>query len=434
MSSAAARQPVSIASMFASGAVVAGVLASIVLYDLFVYFFGIPVPRETVFLMALAIVVGRVGVMVVEPRSDDEHFISWLAITLLGYQAINLLVAILTTGEVTRTLYFAAPIVAAYLAIECPRAFKVVLIFILCAMLASELIETVTAQYQFFSEDRRLSGVFWDDFMGENEVFRAKGLFAGPLTAAYVSLGIALVFRRSMTVLVLCLLCAAAANGRGAMLWITVLAIVALVRDFGSGRSIVRRFWSGIILLGAIYVLGAIVLDENAIERVTNMFSPSENSNSARMYYWEDGWQTFWSTDSLFGFLFGQPNLFRREFDNSAENDHLQILLDYGILGFLLFFGALMWTLSRLKASLADRLFVLGLLCLMMFVAPPLSTMTCSVLFWFFLFGEVTNARGVGQTPSRRSFVVPGVELQSSVTTDRVPSVMVVSPNTGSSI
>lgn len=397
----ATQRPVRISSVIAASAVIAGVFVSIVFYDLTVYFFGIPVPRETVFLVALGIILVRVVVLLAESRSGDEHFMVWLALTLLGYQAINLFIAILTVGEPTRALYFTAPIIGVFLVIECRRAFKVVLIAILCASVAAELYETITNEYLFFSEDRLVSGVFYEEFMGEYGVFRAKGFFAGPLTAAYVSLGIALVFRRNVAVLALCLIGAAAASGRGAMLWIVVLLVSALVREFGTARSFGHRLLIWVIVLGTVYAGGSVVFDEAAFERLQNIFSPSEGSNSARLEYWEAAWNLFLSQGSYFGAVFGSPNLFHQEFESSAENDYLQILIDYGVVGFGLFFSGLIWTVTRLKTSFADRLFVLAVVGLMVFIAPPLSAMTTSILFWFFLFGELASTRELSTVDHR---------------------------------
>ncbi|WP_409281870.1 hypothetical protein, partial [Pseudomonas defluvii] len=69
-------------------------------------------------------------------------------------------------------------------------------------------------------------------------------------------------------------------------------------------------------------------------------------TNSARLYYWLSGWQEYRGYE-LNKIFFGDNGYYRALYGNNAESGWLTLLLDFGLVGFLIYFVPLVFVLLK---------------------------------------------------------------------------------------
>ncbi|WP_225035911.1 O-antigen ligase family protein [Winogradskyella sp. SM1960] len=222
---------------------------------------------------------------------------------------------------------------------------------------------------------------------GHSQIFRAKGLFEGPLALSQFAIGLAFLFRSNLKILVVAVLLTILANGRLGMVITGVMFILYFVSKYDlvsiiKSKKFIRLFFLSLVLIisAAVYLI-----DEKSIERISNSFSFEDNSNTARLYYWEEAINIF-GDYNIFNILLGNSGYFREVTGNSAENGWLMLLLDNGILGLLFYiFPLLIVSLLSLKHKTGHWLYV-GVLFLAMMVQTFNLGVSASLLYWIIIY------------------------------------------------
>ena len=175
-------------------------------------------------------------------------------------------------------------------------------------------------------------------FGGFSGIFRAKGLFEGPLALGQFSVGIALLFRKNIKIILLCIFGAILAASRLGMVIGSGILIVHLLEYYNILKFFLKKqFVFGIIVVITLtlFIL-PFLLNASSIERLLDSFSFGDSSNSARLYYWTKAIEIFSSYDWIH-IIFGNSGYYRHIIGNSAENGWLMLLLNNGLLGFFFY-------------------------------------------------------------------------------------------------
>jgi hypothetical protein len=165
-------------------------------------------------------------------------------------------------------------------------------------------------------------------------IFRAKGLYAGPLTLAQTSALMAIIFRKNYFLVLIALLSSYFAGTRTGM---GVSFSMLIIGVWENGKSFYPIFYIPLIVICVFSILliwGA----DSQIERLAESFDFEESSsNLARIYFWTNGINLLLSYD-IIHLLFGNNGLFMHKYQNNPESGWLSLFLDNGILGFIFYF------------------------------------------------------------------------------------------------
>ena len=179
-------------------------------------------------------------------------------------------------------------------------------------------------------------------FGGYSGIFRGKGLFEGPLALAQYAIGLAFLFRQDIKVLLIACALAVFANGRLGMIICFAILGIYFMEKYGLFSFL--RSKKGLKTLGIIsislLIIGIFFIDEIALERLRDVINIADTSNSARLFYWQEGVEIFFDYPFI-NKIVGNSGYYRHVVGNSAENGWLMLLLNNGIVGFLYYFTPL---------------------------------------------------------------------------------------------
>ena len=224
-------------------------------------------------------------------------------------------------------------------------------------------------------------------FGGLSKVFRAKGLFEGPLALTQFAIGIAFLFRDKLKIILIAILLAILANGRlGIVICSSILGLYfinkyGLIRFFISKKGL--RILLGVFIL--FFTFGHYFINEKTIERLNKILSTEDTGNSARLYYWGKAVELF-REYNIFHKIFGNSGYYRAMIGNSAENGWLMLLLNNGIMGFLYYIIPLIiisWMSFKLKKIYYYHMF---LLFICMFIQTFHLGALASLFYWIIIY------------------------------------------------
>lgn len=218
---------------------------------------------------------------------------------------------------------------------------------------------------------------------GSYGVFRSKSIFYGPLSFGVFLIGMATLFPQKMWVLILGMLGAFVANSRLAEVVISLFLLRYLIKYSGNNR----KYIVGFVILGLL-IFSTVNIDfENisvSLERTMDVFSFSDSSNSARMYYWQSAVSLF-SDYGVSNLLLGNSGKFNMSFGNSTESGWLSLLVDNGIIGFLFYLIVLIrvYILNRNNKEIQFSIIIIAFV--MLVITYHLSA-TSNFILWFTIF------------------------------------------------
>lgn len=246
---------------------------------------------------------------------------------------------------------------------------KYSLFLLLCLTVVLQIIETFrhayifTISYESIQLDERL-------FSGIRGVFRAKGIFYGPLTAGYFALAVAIIWRGNYLVLSLSFLSAYLAQARFVLIILLVGLVFIGLRKLNFQKKIV-------ILTISIFMLFFIIsiTEQIALLNFLQAFDLADSRNIGRFYYWQLGLQLFGTQDIVDQFI-GVPGATREVFNNSSENDYIQALNEVGLIGLIALLFASFY-IGKGSRNLWIVLFAVAA-----FVAAPLAGFPLGTTYW----------------------------------------------------
>ncbi len=230
--------------------------------------------------------------------------------------------------------------------------------------------------------DERFSG-------GLMQVFRAKGIFYGPLSLGAFVISFCFINFRSFTYISMALLICFFANHRLGILVLSILMVFNLSQIKKIKLLNIISFF-----IASYFIFLLIGITDNVlitIQRISNTFNILSSENTQRVQFWIAAINQFLDYN-LLQLIFGDNGYFKIRFGNNPESGWLSLLVDNGILGFLFYLSSLTYILTKsFKKKSIDILIVTILIFLcMMFFTFHLSAIS-SFMYWFVIFELITK-------------------------------------------
>jgi hypothetical protein len=321
---------------------------------------------------------------------------------------------------VTTALKGEPPISSYYVAVPCawvvlhtrPHFFFRLMLLHLGLTLAIQAGEYLSGQYLFIYETH--DGTALDErlFGGGLEVFRAKGMFQGPLSAVAFALWMCFIMRGSLAAALSLFLVAFFASGRLGMLTSGVVFALRLIVQRGHQHNASGLWRVGVLVLTALMAAGLLAFaDEDRLFFISTALDLDNDQNVSRVYFWLTALHHYLSYSPLdmmlgnYGLIFAQQG--------GTENDLLRLLLDCGAVGLLLY--ALPWVLSLVRSARGrdlEGVAVLLLVMTLMNVFPFIQSLSSAVLFWLFLWSRQAGAVMTNRTTPNGVLPLAGTKQQ----------------------
>lgn len=290
-----------------------------------------------------------------------------------------------------------------YLAIPCafvvvntnPRLFIKLLIAHLVATLTIEMFEYFSGHYFFIYHAQDGTELDESLFGGSLDVFRAKGMFQGPLSAVAFALWMAFLFRGSVPAASMLFFCAFFASGRLGMF----TSLFLLVARFMNGGS--KSVWRVLPWALGIAAAGWLLLsfsDDNRRFFILSALDIGNDQNVSRVEFWLLSLKYYLSYSPIDMLVGNYGFILRRE--GGTENDFLRLLLDCGLIGFFIYAGAIITLLVR-ALRLRDRedLLIALLIISLMNIFPFVQSLSSALLFWVYFFAKMNRRRRQASLP-----------------------------------
>jgi len=338
-------------------------------------------------LLAIGMVLGFASITM--SRRLLAHGAGRYSMPLLAGWLMIWILTLAATGNVNYSSYYVAIPCAIIVVNTRPRFFIKVLLIHLALTLLIQSGEYFGGQYLFIYEAS--DGTVLDEilFGGGLGIFRAKGLFQGPLSAVAFALWIAFLLRGSVFSVAALFVCAFFASGRLGMLTATLLMLVRLL---GNGRSSNGMATKIPLLAGLAVVVGLLFAysDENRLFFILNALDIGNDQNVSRTTFWLTSLTHYLSYSPLEQLLGNYGFIQLKE--GGTENDFLRLLLDCGLLGFLIYFCAIAVLLVRaLRRRDREDLAITVLIVVLMNIFPFIQSLSSGLLFWVYFFSTMNR-------------------------------------------
>lgn len=334
---------------------------------------GISLPAE-IYLLSLA-----AGLMLLVLRSSKNLKHNDLVFIVLI--SIFILLNVAPKGEFYLNNYLIAPIVGLLLVRVIPRVFFRILVFHMLLSLSIQMLEVATGSYVFVTETKE--GLILDSefFGGSVEVFRAKGMFQGPLSAVgfYLLMGL---LGQTRPFLFGSFVGSVMSYGRLGILISSTMMITGLFRNN-------RSFALALIVVSLILVTNVFSFSFISVSFFLSAFDLESSGNLMRMYFWEKALDTFLQYE-WYHLIFGNVG-YATSVGIFPESDFLRLLLDCGILGLILYVLALYLLYRKRYKSNFYGLVFFSCIIAAMSIFPFLQSLNAAVLFWFLFFSGHTE-------------------------------------------
>lgn len=280
--------------------------------------------------------------------------------------------------------YLLAPIIGFLIAKKIPEIFIKLLLFHMVISVAIQIYEYISGEYMFVISAEDGSVLNSQFFAGAAGVFRAKGMFQGPLSAVSFYL-LMIFFLPSLRVSALALLGSILSYGR---LGIIISFAIFANRILRNSGALLRLSALSILLLSSYFLISYL---EGSF--FISAFDLSSSGNSARTYYWTQSIILF-QTYPLWNMFFGDLG-YANEIGVFPESDFLRIILDCGIFGISFYISSLAILFNNLKKAEVNYSIIFSTILLSMSIFPLIQSLSSTVLFWFMFwkYNSIINNR-----------------------------------------
>lgn len=300
-------------------------------------------------------------------------FVSFISASIFGLAA---------TGQLNLSSYYIA-IPCALIVIKLnPNLFIRFLIIHFVISVLVQAFEYFSGQYLFIFTAADGTNLDETLFGGSLDVFRAKGMFQGPLSAVAFGFWITFLFAGNALVASIFFLSAFFASGRFGML---VGVLILLVRFFANGRKIeARGALPAFVVISGIAAL-FLYADADRIFFIANALDVGNDQNVSRIYFWLTAISHYFSYAPV-NLMFGNIGFIQQQ-EGGTENDFLRLLLDCGFVGFSIYVFAIAALIIRAKRKNdVEGLFIVLLIVISMNIFPFIQSLSSAILFWLYFF------------------------------------------------
>ncbi len=248
-------------------------------------------------------------------------------------------------------------------------------------------IEYFTQHYIFINviHDNELDEKMYGGMIG---VFRAKGLFYGPLSAGIFVIMAFFLNCKNIWLLLAGILVCFFANSRLGMVILVVPLLIFLLKN-RNPKYLMGVFGIAVASAFVIYKFAPHVLV--SIERVGMLSDLS--AQAARFFYWTEGIKLF-SSYPLQYIIFGNNGYYNSIYENNPESGWICLLTDNGLLGFLFYFIPIMYCFIKFLRQKSYYYFIItGLLFLTNFLLTAHLSGTGNLMYWLVVFELYNKAK-----------------------------------------
>lgn len=314
---------------------------------------------------------------------------------MLLFMVISWALTSMATGNINLSSYYIAIPCSVVIAMVDPRLFLRLMLLHFSLSFFVQIFEYFSGQYFFIYQGS--DGVELDEtlFGGSLDIFRAKGMFQGPLSAVAFGMWMAFLLRGNMFVAALLLISSFFASGRLGMLTAVVLLVF---RQIQSNRDKTLKWSQSWQLLALIFSFVILMLtsDANRLFFISNAFEVENDQNVSRLLFWVTAlnhYLSFGWIEIIFG-NFG----FIQKTEGATENDFLRLLLDCGLVGFLVYVSSIIAVLIRaIRNNDMEGIFVCILIVILMNIFPFVQSLSSAVLFWIYFQSVILQFGGAAR-------------------------------------
>jgi len=320
--------------------------------------------------------------------------------TLFYYAIITTLLMVFSIpfwqGYTTLGSYISVIIVFLLMSLKKTELFESILKWTLYISVLIAFGETVTGKYLYVVEIVVNGQTFTLNeklFSGGLDIFRAKGIFEGPLTFAQFTVFMALMFFKSRMVILIAFLGALMTSSRMAIFVIISISMFQYFYfsiKYNSGYNQIRSTLRATVIILLVILLIVIFLTFSGGDfsgRLAQTFDGSGSaSNNLRYYFWLMAINTFLDYE-IMNVFFGNNGYYRGVFSNNAESGWLTLLVDNGVIGLLFYLLPCVYILLKAlkKKWLGYSLFAFVYILVNSTMTFYLSA-SGNVLYWYLIF------------------------------------------------
>jgi hypothetical protein len=338
--------------------------------------------NAAIFLLLLGLLLGLVALVGSTKRNfkvinkDGSGllvFISFMSASIFGLAA---------TGQLNLSSYYIAIPCALIITKLNPNLFIRLLVIHFVISVLVQAFEYFSGQYLFIFTAADGTNLDETLFGGSLDVFRAKGMFQGPLSAVAFGFWIAFLFAGNALVASIFLLSAFFASGRFGML---VGVFILLFGFFAKEKKIEA---GGVLpVFGVICGIAVLFIyaDADRIFFIASALDVGNDQNVSRIYFWLTAISHYFSYSPI-NLVFGNIGFIQQQ-EGGTENDFLRLLLDCGFVGFSIYVLAVAALVIRAKRKKdAEGLFIALLIVTAMNIFPFIQSLSSAILFWLYFF------------------------------------------------
>lgn len=279
--------------------------------------------------------------------------------------------------------YLAIPIAFLILFLDVRFFFQLISLHVLASLFVSTY-EVVNGSYlyDYVAND----GTILDSnlFGGGVGVFRAKGLFQGPLSQVAMAYWVCFIFRSKISAFILFVVAFLSAGRLGLLVGLCYFTWrMVFGKTAGENDKTSSNITSVYLLLLVLITLpfAVVYVDSQKIVFISAMFDLSNSQTTSRFEFWNSSLSEFSNYDSLSA-LFGNFGYIQR-MQGGTENDFLRIALDNGLMLLMLYISMFVGMIATsIKRNDLELFLIVLTVFLLMNIFPFIQSLNSTLMFW----------------------------------------------------
>lgn len=279
--------------------------------------------------------------------------------------------------------YLAIPIAFVILSLDARFFFHLIVLHIVASLFGS-IFEVINGSYlyDYVASD----GTILDSnlFGGGIGVFRAKGLFQGPLSQVAIAYWVCFIFRTKTSAFILLLVALLSAGRLGLLVGFCYFCWRIIFGKTSDVNKNELKSTNSIYLFVPLTVILSLVLafiDSEKILFISTMLDLSNSQTTSRFEFWASSLREFSGYD--FGSLLFGDFGYIQSVQGGTENDFLRIALDNGLTLALLYISIFVGiTVTSIKRNDLELFIIILTVFLLMNIFPFIQSLSSTLMFW----------------------------------------------------
>lgn len=382
--------------MSASKYIILGLYLSIFWRDIFA-FFGV----STTLTLVMLIVFTLIGYVKVARNSFYGVPINSNYFTILVFAvflwAFSMGKSVFGSGDLNLSNYYLAiPVAFVIVSLDVRFFFKIIALHLVVSIILSfyEIFNS-SYLYDYVAAD----GTVLDSnlFGGGIGVFRAKGLFQGPLSQVAIAYWVCFIYRSKISAFIL-LLAASLSAGRLGLLVGVCFFTWRIIFPKNLGKNVesstnIRVFFLVLLALIASYLTLSSISSEK-IMFITMAFDISNTQTTSRFQFWSASLNELLNYDFA-SFIFGNYG-YIQDLQGGTENDFLRIALDNGLMLSILYVSIFtVMIFNSVKKRDLELFIIVMSVFILMNIFPFIQSLSSTLMFWTVFLSLLSKHKGL---------------------------------------